>query len=422
MSFDRGDHASAVITVEGLGKQYRLGATVGHTTLRETLVGWVRRPFAARGQPAPTFWALQDVSFTVAAGEVLGIIGANGAGKSTLLKVLSRITEPTTGRVTLYGRVGSLLEVGTGFHSELTGRENIYLSGAILGMRRREIERCFDAIVAFAEVERFLDTPVKRYSSGMYLRLAFAVAAHLEPEVLLVDEILAVGDAAFQRKCLGKMGDVARSGRTVLFVSHNMAAVEALCSRCLLLGEGRIRADGPPDQVIERYLAALQTARGGRRSLAEHAGRRRDSKPEMRELALLAETGAPTETVRMGGAVSVQVAFATSGDPVNPVLGLVVRSAQGMPLFGVNNRFIPGYEFPPVSSGRITCRLEALPLMPGTYFLDLYFGDPHADRDVILDAVSFEVVPADVFGSGRLPPPAAGPLFQRAHWELAAHD
>ncbi len=406
------------VSIERLGKEYRLGATVGHTTLREALMARLRRPLGGGTSRAETIWALRDVSFTLAQGEVLGVIGANGAGKSTLLKILSRITEPTTGRVLLYGRVGSLLEVGTGFHSELSGRENIYLSGAILGMRRREIERKFDDIVAFAEIERFLDTPVKRYSSGMYLRLAFAVAAHLEPEILLVDEILAVGDAAFQRKCLGKMGDVAQEGRTVLFVSHNMAAVEALCGRCLLLESGRVAADGEPAAVIEHYLASALARRGGRLPLVDHPGRRRGSRVEMRELALLSDGDVTTDAVRMGGTLKLQVRFDTNGEAVSPVLGVVVKTAQGVPLFGVNNRFIPGFEFGPTPRGAITCRLDHVPLTPGTYFLDLYFGDPHGDRDTILDAASLEVLPGDVFGSGRVPPPSAGPIFHPASWEM----
>ena len=259
-----------VVRVENLGKLYRIGAQQEHyKTLRESLVGAVTRPFnrlrnlrssvhnpqsAIRNPQSNYIWALKDVSFEVKQGEVVGIIGRNGAGKSTLLKVLSHITEPTEGRVTLSGRVGSLLEVGTGFHPELTGRENIYLNGSILGMKRVEIDLRFDEIVAFAEIERFLDTPVKHYSSGMYVRLAFAVAAHLEPEILLVDEVLAVGDAAFQKKCLGKMGDVAKEGRTVLFVTHNMGAVARLCPRSMLLSEGVVVFDGGTDVAVMKYL------------------------------------------------------------------------------------------------------------------------------------------------------------------------
>jgi lipopolysaccharide transport system ATP-binding protein len=255
------------IRVEGLSKQYSIGGSrrEAYTTLRDTLTdvitsSWRRAGtlFAGSGGRAAalgdTLWALKDVSFEVKHGEVVGIIGYNGAGKSTLLKILSRITEPTAGYADLYGRVGSLLEVGTGFHQELTGRENIYLNGAILGMRRVEIQRKFDEIVAFAELEKFIDTPVKHYSSGMYMRLAFAVAAHLEPEILLVDEVLAVGDARFQKKCLNKMHDVGRQGRTVLFVSHNMAAIARLCARTILLSEGRMLQDGPSHAVLSAYL------------------------------------------------------------------------------------------------------------------------------------------------------------------------
>ena len=264
------------IRVEGLSKQYRIGrAQPRYRTLRDSIVETGKAPFRRaahllRGQAYgaaglhETLWALKDVSFEVREGEVLGVIGANGAGKTTLLKVLSRITEPTEGAVDLYGRVGSLLEVGTGFHPELTGRENVYLNGAVLGMRREEIDRKFDEIVAFSEVEKFIDTPVKRYSSGMYVRLAFAVAAHLEPEILLVDEVLAVGDAAFQRKCLGKMRSAStEEGRTVLFISHNMPAVQGLCSRCLWIDAGGIQRQGPTSEVVDGYLKS--SSRSGRK-------------------------------------------------------------------------------------------------------------------------------------------------------------
>ncbi len=276
--------SDVIISVEGLGKKYVLshqGERGGYTRFSEKLESWIKKPFAAlaggrrrevEGNLPPTsfhlpqaskeeFWALKDVSFEVKRGEVVGIIGRNGAGKSTLLKILSRITEPTEGRVTLRGRVASLLEVGTGFHPELTGRENIFLNGAILGMSKAEIRKKFDEIVAFAEVERFLDTPVKRYSSGMYVRLAFAVAAHLEPEILVVDEVLAVGDAEFQKKCLGKMKDVATGGRTVLFVSHNMHAVRRLCSSGIFLQSGRLMQKGELEPIVRMYEGSFQQAR-----------------------------------------------------------------------------------------------------------------------------------------------------------------
>src|SRR5882724_6734138 len=251
------------IRCRGLSKQYRIGeARARYSTLREALTGTVLAPLKHRnGKSAhDSIWALKDVGFEVEQGEIVGIIGRNGAGKSTLLKVLSRITRPTTGWVELHGRVGSLLEVGTGFHPELTGRENIFLNGAILGMKKAEIVRNFDEIVAFAEVEKFIDTPVKRYSSGMYLRLAFAVASHMEPEILLVDEVLAVGDASFQKKCLGKLGNVAKQDRTVLFVSHNLVAVETLCGRALWLEAGRICRDGQASLVISEYLHSASSS------------------------------------------------------------------------------------------------------------------------------------------------------------------
>jgi lipopolysaccharide transport system ATP-binding protein len=249
-----------IIRIENLGKRYQLGTRdAGYDTLRDSITRAVRAPWERLRRrngkrDDETIWALKDVRFDVAPGEVVGVIGRNGAGKSTLLKVLSRITEPTTGRAELYGRVASLLEVGTGFHPELTGRENVYLNGAILGMRKAEIDRKFDEIVAFAELEKFLDTPVKRYSSGMYMRLAFAVASHLEPEILVIDEVLAVGDAAFQKKCLGKMSAVAMEGRTVLFVSHNMIAMQSLCRRIIWLDGGEIVESGPAGDVVSNYL------------------------------------------------------------------------------------------------------------------------------------------------------------------------
>ncbi len=248
-----------VLETRGLGKRYRLGHRAGYgrqafARLGDDLLRALTCPFRPSAGRAELMWAIRDVSFAVEQGEIVGLIGGNGAGKSTLLKVLARVTEPTEGEARLHGRVGSLLEVGTGFHPELTGRENVFMSGAILGMRTAEIRRRFDEIVVFSEVERFLDTPVKHYSSGMYLRLAFAVAAHLEPEILLVDEVLAVGDAAFQQRCLGKLGDVSRGGRTVLFVSHNMAAIEQLCDRAIVLENGRVSFDGPASEGVERYL------------------------------------------------------------------------------------------------------------------------------------------------------------------------
>ncbi len=268
--------SNVAIQVERLSKKYEIGVSKQrHDTLRDQISDSLKSLFSSNGhvyETSTTFWALSDLSFQISAGEVVGGIGKNGAGKSTLLKILSRITAPTSGRAQIHGRVGSLLEVGTGFHAELTGRENIYLNGAILGMKKAEIDRKFDEIVAFSEVEEFIDTPVKRYSSGMYVRLAFAVAAHLEPEVLIVDEVLAVGDAAFQNKCLGKMGDIASQGRTVLFVSHNMAAIAQICPRSLLLKNGRLALDAESSRVVSAYLTAgAETCASWRNSAAESA-------------------------------------------------------------------------------------------------------------------------------------------------------
>ena len=306
-----------VIAAEDIAKRYRLGERESYAALRDVLASAVTAPFRRRVRRATAseMWALDDVSFTLGRGEVLGLIGANGAGKSTLLKVLSRITDPTRGRVVLRGRVGSLLEVGTGFHPELTGRENIILNGTILGMRRAEIARRFDDIVEFAGVQRFLDTPVKRYSSGMQVRLAFAVAAHLEPEILLVDEVLAVGDAEFQQRCLGKMKDVTREGRTVVFVSHNLAAVRALCPRALVLEKGRLVFDGVTEEAVHRYLGQAEgsSAIVEGEALRLHIAKERlySSEPffECVRIALFDEEGLPGTAFRSDEEIAVEVQF-----------------------------------------------------------------------------------------------------------------
>ncbi|HTQ23428.1 MAG TPA: ABC transporter ATP-binding protein [Candidatus Binataceae bacterium] len=424
-----------IIRVQNISKRYRIGRVEPYRTLRESIIRSVSAPariardmLGGRARDGGLqdgerhVWALRDVSFDVMPGEVLGLIGRNGSGKSTLLKLLSRITEPSAGRAEIYGRIGSLLEVGTGFHLELTGRENIYLSGAILGMRRAEIQRKFDEIVAFAEVEKFVDTPVKHYSSGMHVRLGFSVAAHLEPEILLVDEVLAVGDAAFQKKCMGKMGDVARTGRTIIFVSHNMASIESLCSSCLLISSGRLEAEGEPTQIVMRYMASELRGCGGIRSLAGHAGRRGDSVPTMQSISLHSEGDEPTGVVRMGAPLEVTVHF-VAPHPVRPILGVTLKTAEGMPLFGVNNRLTnQGADNQRMSSGIVTCKFDRLPLMPGTYLIDLYLGDftdTSRELDIIREAISFEVVPADLLGTGMLPRPTDGPIFLPATWTFA---
>ena len=417
----------AILRVKNLTKQYRISHNrAAYATLREEIVDLVRWPVRVVGgrrkKPFESFWALQDINFDIEPGEVVGIIGRNGAGKSTLLKVLSRITEPTAGKVELYGRVGSLLEVGTGFHPELTGRENIFMNGAILGMRKREIERQFDQIVEFAEIERFLDTPVKHYSSGMYTKLAFSVAAHLDPEILLVDEVLAVGDAAFQKKCMGKMRDVAGGGRTVLFVSHNAASIEALCSRCLWLREGRLKADGDPGDLLRRYLTADRTPEASHVSLLSHPNRTPESEKIMQSATLLSSCGTPTTSIRMGDSVGIQVQFLRS-TAFRPIFGVAVKTVSGAPLFGVNNRFLPTSDMPESATvGRVTCWVESPPLMPGTYFLDLYFGNEYRDLDVVREALSFDIEAADVFGTGQLSPMQAGPICWGARYEYGGDE
>ena len=305
------------IVAEGIAKRYRLGERESYRALRDVLAGAFTAPFGrAHRAPMSEVWALDDVSFTLGRGEVLGLIGANGAGKSTLLKVLSRITDPTRGRAVLHGRVGSLLEVGTGFHPELTGRENIVLNGTILGMRRSEIVRRFDEIVEFAGVQKFLDTPVKRYSSGMQVRLAFAVAAHLEPEILLVDEVLAVGDAEFQQRCLGKMKDVTREGRTIVFVSHNLAAVRALCQRAVVLERGRLVFDGATEDGVHRYLGqatgateAVVEGEGLRLRVAKERLYSSDPFFECTRIAVLDEEGVPSTSFRSDEEIAVEIEF-----------------------------------------------------------------------------------------------------------------
>jgi homopolymeric O-antigen transport system ATP-binding protein len=298
----------SVIEVEGIGKRYRVGERPAGGLLRDQLASALRHPASLfRAKPRDAFWALRDVSFQVREGEVLGLIGRNGAGKSTLLKILSRITQPTEGSAEIRGRVGSLLEVGTGFHPELTGRENVFLNGAILGMGRREIQRKFDEIVAFSEIERFLDTPLKHYSSGMQVRLAFAVAAHLDPEILLVDEVLAVGDIQFQRKCLGKMQDVSASGRTIIFVSHNVAAVTRLCPRCMLLHRGQILQDGPTYDVMNAYLRSqLATTASREWNLSDAPG---DDVVRLRAIRVRSADGEIAETFDIRCPVAIDVVF-----------------------------------------------------------------------------------------------------------------
>ncbi|HWP40293.1 MAG TPA: ABC transporter ATP-binding protein [Tepidisphaeraceae bacterium] len=415
--------SDVAIRVCDLSKQYRLGQIEPYKTLRDSIVNAgrrllhrVARPGATGGDdPTRSIWALKDVSFQVKRGEVVGIIGRNGAGKSTLLKILSRITEPTAGHVELRGRVGSLLEVGTGFHPELTGRENIYLNGAILGMTRAEIARRFDQIVAFAEIEKFLDTPVKRYSSGMYVRLAFAVAAHLEPEILIVDEVLAVGDAEFQRKCLGKMSGVAESGRTVLFVSHNLAAVEGLCSTALLLCEGRVVAVGPTDRVLPQYLAQSRRLSYDV-DLTAHPGRLPGKQCLLRRLRLVDDAGMVLKWVELGSALTFELEVYAPERIKDVAAAIHVYSSIGQRVVTYHSRYQA--DSPMSIEGRVVlrCRTPACELMPGDYSLVVGLDSGHDTLDRIESGLHFEVVPRDVYGTGRLPSSRHGVYVPRAIW------
>ena len=404
--------SAAVIRAEGLGKQYALGRTYDRNrTLRESLVegaSEVLRYLRARGKrdEGTEFWALRDVSFEIGAGEAVGLIGGNGAGKSTLLKLLSRITAPTTGRGEIRGRVGSLLEVGTGFHADLTGRENVYLNGAILGMRRREIDRKFDEIVEFAEVERFIDTPVKRYSSGMYLRLAFAVAAHLEPEVLLVDEVLAVGDAAFQKKCLGKMSDVAGEGRTVLFVSHNMDAIQRLCGRALLMESGRLAADGDSREITSLYLArsSPHTAPGEHIDLLD-AQRRGSGEARFVEANYRNPRGGATSHAVPDGPLEFDLVIDARTAVSVESLAVIIYDATGVKLLNADS--ITLGETIALDAGRNTVRvaLDAVHLLPGQYVVGLYMADHSGSPfDYIHRAFEIELLPSAAPSLGRTPP------------------
>ena len=406
---------SPVIKVENLSKQYRIGgAKEGYKTFREILVDTAKAPFQkiyslvnpkskSKDLKFETIWALKDVSFEVKRGEVVGIIGRNGAGKSTLLKVLSKITEPTEGRVELRGRVGSLLEIGTGFHPELTGHENVYLYGAILGMDRWEVTRKFDEIVAFAGIEKFIETPVKRYSSGMYMRLAFAVAAYMETEILLVDEVLAVGDAAFQKKCLGKMEDMAAGGRTVLFVSHNMAAVSTLCSRGIVLDEGRITYDRDSDKAIEHYF--MQSEKQSQVKLSKRKDRGGSGKCKFTNLVIEDASGKQLEVIRAGQAVRIILAYESKSDEMLYSVKVGVHISHSM--FGqviyCDNRISGDLTKGIPSNGRVICKIKSFTLVPGVYTMTPFLKVRSEFYDYIYDAVTFNVVEDDFYGTGELP-------------------
>lgn len=403
-----------VIHAHELTKHYRLGV-INHGTLYRDLQSWWAK---ARSRPDPNaalggwthspqrvegdlFRALEGVSFDVRKGEILGVIGGNGAGKSTLLKVLSRITSPTSGMIGLNGRVASLLEVGTGFHPELTGRENVYLNGAILGMSRREVASKFDEIVEFAEIADFIDTPVKRYSSGMYVRLAFSVAAHLESEILLIDEVLAVGDVAFQRKCLGKIEDVGSNGRTVLFVSHNMAAIENLCTRALVLKGGHVDFDGEIKEGIAHYHGSFGESAGHELAEARRSG---DGRARVTEIWLSNDAGQRLPMLGSGQRVHLNVQIEPTAAPCRNLVvstGVTTLGDQGLIHFSTETG---GLEIPVLDRPTVfTCTLDRFPLRGGYYTTNVFVSSNSIIADYVLDAFRFQVEDADFYGTGKLP-------------------
>jgi lipopolysaccharide transport system ATP-binding protein len=446
--------SDVAIKVEGLGKRYRIGANQeAYRTLREKLNNTALAPFRAakhlftrngaaqsakgkeqsgnngssplalsplrsRASRDNTFWALKDISFEVKRGEVVGIIGRNGAGKSTLLKILSRITEPTEGYADIHGRIASLLEVGTGFHPELTGRENIYLNGSILGMKRAEINRKFDEIVAFAEIDKFIDTPVKHYSSGMYVRLAFAVAAHLDPEILLVDEVLAVGDAAFQKKCVGKMSDVAKEGRTVLFVSHNMQVISKLCEECLLLSNGAVKIKGPTHQVVREYLLESNTQSCAVIDLtSENIKRSGTGSSRFIEARLMDSNGRITPTFQVGESFVLRFKCEVRELLTSQFYQIRLRSVTGVPIYHWVD-FDDGLPTVPVhGTDEVQVSLDKIQLYPGSYLISLMVSDRYGtEYDYIEDALTFDVTAGSIVPLTREYFPHLGIMHEVPKW------
>ena len=420
--------SDVVIRVENLSKKYIIGhqKQEHYRSFRDVLSngakyfwqGLTHDRQANLCDRSEEFWALKDVSFEIKQGDRVGIIGRNGAGKSTLLKILSRITEPTSGKISIKGRVASLLEVGTGFHPELTGRENIYLNGAILGMDRSEIKKKFDEIVAFAEVEKFLDTPVKRYSSGMYVRLAFAVAAHLEPEILIVDEVLAVGDAAFQRKCLGKMEDVAqKEGRTILFVSHNMAAVEKLCENGIFLRQGQTMFKGNKSDTITQYLRSISSEMDT--SLKDRKDRQGNGIVKIVGIEFRDINGNLLEFVSSGQTIDIFLYFENSQKNMSRVIAsLAVKTQLDVPVFLQHNR-LTGDEFGNLpKTGIFAARIYDLPLPSSNYQLSYLLTQDSISLDGLSEAINLSVIDGDFFGSGEVPPISHGVCLAKAKWRL----
>jgi lipopolysaccharide transport system ATP-binding protein len=413
------------IIVEGLSKKFELGALSHETMLRERLMSLFRGSFRKRASESQILWALKNVSFRVGEGEVVGIIGRNGAGKSTLLKVLSKITYPNSGTVQVRGRVASLLEVGTGFHEELTGRENIFLNGSILGMKKKEVEAKLDAILSFAGVERFVDTPIKRYSSGMRLRLGFAVAAHLDPDILIIDEVLAVGDAGFQKKCLNAMEDMRSGGRTVLFVSHNMAAVENLCTRAIWIEDGQIRQDGPAHEVIESYMNTFAGSQHVAMDLSRIESRRGSGEIRYTGLEFLSKEGQPQPVIRSGDSVMMRFHFHAKESVRFPSFGFRLFTEMGT-LITETSTWHHGMAISEVSPGPgyIDLEVDSLNLMPARYILSLNISGEKAGiegahmYEALDHCAKVEIVGANIYHSGHTFDSRYGIVFFPQRWRI----
>jgi lipopolysaccharide transport system ATP-binding protein len=427
------------ISVRNLSKCYKLGV-IGRQTLVDEVTYWwhkvrgrdpkaqmsritvgasatEQRRIEAEESGDDKFWALKDVSFDVQPGEVIGIIGKNGAGKSTLLKILTRITEPTEGEAIINGRVASLLEVGTGFHPELTGRENIFMNGTILGMKKTEIEKKFDEIVAFSGLEKFIDTPVKRYSSGMYVRLAFAVAAHLEPEILLIDEVLAVGDAEFQKKCLGKMGEITGNNKTILFVSHNMAAIEHLCSRAIFLKQGCVTADGGSSEIIEKYLMMTSSVSGQGAFLLHRTDRKGNGAARFTSMRLVDPHGIDLAVAKTGTDCIIELGYEGYVDRISDmVISLLFNDHLMRELFQCRSDVIGSELVNMPKVGWLYCRISRLPVQAGIYNISVGMRVNGYTADKIENACSITVESGNYYGTGRLPDRGRGPMLVDYIW------
>jgi lipopolysaccharide transport system ATP-binding protein len=428
--------SQVAIKVENISKIYRIGMKEKtHDTIGGAVIDFVKSPLKnyktyrsyykfndvdlknpETKDHNDIIWATRNVSFEVGKGQVVGLIGGNGAGKSTLLKILAKITPPTSGRAEIRGRLSSLLEVGTGFHPELTGRDNVFLNGAILGMTKKEIKQKFDEIVDFSGVEKFIDTPVKRYSSGMKVRLAFAVSAFLEPEILLVDEVLAVGDSAFQNKCIGKMGEVSKEGRTIIFVSHNMPAILNLCERVIVMESGSVKMDTDPDTGIKAYFES--TASQGNHNDFSKLPRLRNHQPTLQRLEFLNAFGTPVNSVQSGDSLTVRIHYSHSDAIKNAHFGITFETLMGIKVFYVHSKIQKG-RFPDLApSGVVECRIHKLPLLAGTYYITAGCGSQKVQMDYLERCCQFQVTEADVFGTGKTLNPKAACVFVEADWEI----